>query len=231
MLKDKTLSSFRIVSLLIIYFFLYLFLFQDVLGPMISSKFGQNGVVISLLSSNIILLIVFFIVCWKYYAFSFEKFFENTQKNIYAVILAVVALFLTEIIVGNFISVVFPQAISDNQTNNEAILNTMPAGFIFISVICAPIIEETIFRGCLFSKIREKHSFLLSASISAFVFGFLHIVASLLSGNLYNCVYFILYALCGFILCIPYEDTETIASSIFTHMLCNFISVVIVWIH
>lgn len=231
MLKDKTLSSFRIVSLLIIYFFLYLFLFQDVLGPIISAHFGKNGVVLSLLSFNIILLIVFFIICWKYYAYAFDEFFKNLNHNIYSVLIAIIALLLTEIIVGNFISIIFPEAISDNQTNNVAILNASPAGFIFISVISGPIIEETIFRGCLFSKIREKHSFLFASIISAFVFGFLHIIASMISGNLYNCVYFILYFLCGFILCIPYEDTETIATSIFTHMICNLISVVIVWIH
>ena len=120
-----------------------------------------------------------------------------------------------------------PTVQADNQINNDLVFQSAPAFYILTAVIFAPFLEETIFRGCIFAKIREKHSFLLSATVSGCAFGFLHIVASLLTQNYSNCIFFVIYAMCGFVLCIPYEDTDTITTSIFSHMLYNFMTILI----
>lgn len=229
MLKSKSLSSFRILILCIIYFGVYLFVYQDFLSTIILASFGTTGFIISLAIANLFLLVIFFFVCWKYYAQSFDIFFRNSFSNIKSVCLGIIALFISEALVSNLIIVLCPNVVSDNQISNEIVLSLSPACFIWISFLVGPMIEETIFRGCIFHSLRNKHSFLLSALLSSSIFGLMHIISSLLHGNWMNCVYFLIYAVSGFILCIPYEETDTVASSIFVHMAVNCISVVILW--
>lgn len=229
MLRSKSLSSFSIITLFIIYFGLYLFFFQSFLASLILSNFGKEGLTISLAISNVILLILFFLICWKFYSWNFEKFFCNLKGNTKAVLKGTICLFVSELLISNLIVMINPNIVSDNQLNNETLLQLSPACFIFMSVIVGPIVEETIFRGCIFKTIRDHHSFLLAAIISGSIFGLLHITASLITANWGNCLYFFIYAITGFILCIPYEETESIATSMFVHMLINFISVVLLW--
>ena len=54
---------------------------------------------------------------------------------------------------------------------------------IFMTVFLAPVTEELIFRGVVFTSVRE-HSRVLAYVISALLFGFIHVMDSVLAGNL-----------------------------------------------
>jgi membrane protease YdiL (CAAX protease family) len=43
-----------------------------------------------------------------------------------------------------------------------------------VAVIWAPIVEETMFRGALFSHLRQSHRWLVSAALSSFIFAAVH---------------------------------------------------------
>lgn len=223
----NTLSNKKTIVFLILYFGVYLLAFQDFLSVLIGKHFGIEMYFISSIVMDLCMIFAFVFNGLKYFTQNFQIFVENYKWNIKHILTTVGSLFLTNLFLAQLIYFFLPTVQADNQINNDLVFQSAPAFYILTAVIFAPFLEETIFRGCIFAKIREKHSFLLSATISGCTFGFLHIVASLLSQNYSNCIFFVIYAMCGFVLCIPYEDTDTITTSIFSHMLYNFMTILI----
>lgn len=223
----NTLSNKKVIVFLILYFGVYLLAFQDFLSVLIGKHFGIEMYFISSIVMDLCMVLAFVFIGLKYFTQNFQIFVENYKWNIKHILTTVGSLFLTNLFLAQLIYFFLPTVQADNQINNDLVFQSAPAFYILTAVIFAPFLEETIFRGCIFAKIREKHSFLLSATISGCAFRFLHIVASLLTQNYSNCIFFVIYAMCGFVLCIPYEDTDTITASIFSHMLYNFMTILI----
>ncbi len=92
------------------------------------------------------------------------------------------------------------------------------AGSILWSIICAPILEELIFRKVLYLKLSEKFSENKAMIISSLIFGIIHI----------NPVTIILSAIMGFISCKIYQKLKNIRYSIIFHGTCNFFSTVLI---
>lgn len=232
MSKNNTFTRGKAIAFLLFYFLGYLTLYQCFLEPYLYRKFGSTICFVTDIVVETSLLILFLGIGWKYYVRQHQIFQQNTKRNWLFVIESFACLLITNILLSDFISMFFPNTLADNQAGNDALLKANSLYFLFSAVIFAPMIEETVFRGCIFAKMREKHSFLVSACVSGAVFGFLHIVASILVGNWMNCIYFIVYAACGFVLCIPYEDTGSIFASIHTHATNNFIlTIVRLWMN
>lgn len=223
MSKNNTLTRGKAIAFLLFYFLGYLTLYQCFLEPYIYIKFGNTIRFVADIVLETSLIMLFIGIAWKYYICQHQIFQQNTKRNWQLVCGSLVCLLLTNILLSDFISMFFPHTVADNQAGNDALLQVNTLYFIFSSAIFAPVIEETVFRGCIFAKVRQKHGFIVSACVSGAIFGFLHIVASILIGNWNNCVYFIVYAACGFVLCIPYEDTGSIFASIYTHAANNFL--------
>lgn len=223
----NTLSNKKAVVFLVLYFGVYLLAFQDFLSTLIAKNFGMEVYFISNIAVDLCMVLAFFFIGLKYFTQNFQIFVDNYKWNIKHILTTVGSLFLTNLFLAQLIYFFLPAVQADNQINNDLVFNAAPVFYILTAVVFAPFLEETIFRGCIFAKIREKHGFLLSACISGSVFGFLHIVASLLTQNYSNCIFFVIYAMCGFVLCIPYEDTDKITTSIFSHMIYNFMTILI----
>lgn len=84
----------------------------------------------------------------------------------------------------------------------------------FLSVaVLPPFFEELYFRGMLFSYLREKHGFFISALASSAVFGILH-----------GAFYFLPLFLFGVVLCYLTEKTGSIGAALFSHGLNNAIA-------
>lgn len=83
--------------------------------------------------------------------------------------------------------------------------------------IAAPIVEELLFRGALFRVLRRWISFPWAMIISAVVFGAYH-------GNL---VQFVYAGICGVLLAYLYEKYDSIVGPILSHMMMNFVSIVL----
>lgn len=88
---------------------------------------------------------------------------------------------------------------------------------ILTASILVPIAEELFFRGFLFSALRKRSSFWISAILSAVCFGLIHFDPIAIT-----------YAfVLGLIFAGVYEKSKSIYISILLHMLINFISTMV----
>lgn len=85
--------------------------------------------------------------------------------------------------------------------------------------IVAPILEELIYRGLLYGRMREFVSRVPATLCSSVVFGICH-------GNL---VQFVFASCIGVILCCVYEKYGKITTSIWMHMTVNLTSLLLTW--
>ena len=86
--------------------------------------------------------------------------------------------------------------------------------FLFIALLgiaFVPVVEEVIFRGCLYRFLKARHSILMAQLISAALFALLH-------DNLNS---FLPLVFIGFVLARIYESTGSIYKTIFFHALFN----------
>lgn len=116
---------------------------------------------------------------------------------------------------------------STGTSSNQTAINTMvkdhlPA-MVLMTCIIAPILEELIFRGLIFSKIREKNV-ILAHLISAFLFGFLHIYSGLLAGDSSQWLYLLSYGGMGLGFSLVYELRGNICCCMLVHCINNVIA-------
>ena len=158
----------------------------------------------------------------------FKDFFDNFNKNaIYAFIKGPLIVYGCSII-GGMISLFFEGGnMSENQALLEVLISENMILMMFASVILAPIFEELLFRGTCFAWLYEIHP-LLAHLLSGFLFGFVHVMNAVLSGNIGEIVQVFSYFFMGVGLSYLYEKTNNIYVPIITHALNNLIAVIIV---
>ena len=134
------------------------------------------------------------------------------------------AYYISSIII-NLIILLFSQSeTSANQLEVMKEISVSPYLTMFSTLIYAPIVEELVFRGVFYRALRPRLSCLSSALISAFLFGFVHVFFSLLTGNFNDLIYLLSYGLIGFYLAVAYEKSETIFGSMIFHFINNAIA-------
>ena len=107
-----------------------------------------------------------------------------------------------------------------NLTENQPLLYSTlisPSGKILAAlalVVAGPILEEVIYRGLIYGKLRKKHSLVTSILIVSILFGFLH--------GQWN-VGVDVFAL-SVVACLMRETTGTIYAGIILHILKNAIA-------
>lgn len=88
-----------------------------------------------------------------------------------------------------------------------------------MAVFLAPLVEELIFRGCLFGLLRRQNR-LLAYVVSILVFGLYHIWGSVIDKPM-DLIYIVQYIPATYALCRCYERTNSLWAGIFLHMLNN----------
>jgi membrane protease YdiL (CAAX protease family) len=92
---------------------------------------------------------------------------------------------------------------------------TLPLA-IFLTVVAAPVAEETFFRGFLFNGLRRRLGFALAASVSGVLFAIFHAQTSLI----------IPFTVIGVIFAFTYYRTGTLLANVTTHFVFNLVSVI-----
>ena len=118
----------------------------------------------------------------------------------------------SNIIIGLFSPV---KIASNEESIRSLILDTPVIAFFFIS-ICAPFMEEIIFRKSFKDSINNKWLFVI---ISGLVFGSLHVIGNI--NSLYDLLYLVPYSSLGIVFALSYYKTNNIFSSISMHFLHN----------
>jgi len=108
--------------------------------------------------------------------------------------------------------------------NSEAIVTEIAANFrvmVVVTVVLAPIVEETVFRGALFGTIRQK-SRIAAYIVSVLLFGAFHLWEHLVFDfSLKSLLFIIQYVPPSIALAWCYERSGTIWSPILLHALLN----------
>lgn len=218
----QELTKRRRWMLCFIYFFLYLFGYQFIASSFIVQAIGLQSFLNLDMFVSIAMILIVLGISFPYLKEQWKQFRRN-KKIVSPVLMTVFSLYVAAILCTLFIVIPFQLSTSENQMNNELLFQYQPFNFVISALLLAPIVEEVIFRGCIFQPISKK-SMWLGAFVSGFVFGLLHVVASLESASWMNLLYIVQYGLSGFILSIAYGSTNTIFTSIFAHALFNFMS-------
>ncbi len=133
------------------------------------------------------------------------------------------------LVVGNIFNDLFnvPDQISANQLSiNQALASPYFFLTIIMAVVCAPIVEELVFRKSFFGLIKNQTTALI---ISSLVFGAIHISTELIEGNLLLAISNSLsYIGGGLILGFIYmQNKKNIYVNILVHAVYNLIGVII----
>ncbi|RHN02501.1 CPBP family intramembrane glutamic endopeptidase [Dielma fastidiosa] len=162
------------------------------------------------------------IVAFPLFKESWQKLppLSKVLKNVFFLCIIV---YLANIGFSLIASMLSGTASSVNQEGLDQSMKAIPLLTAFITVIYAPIVEETLFRGVFFRCCRGKLNFICSMLISGLMFGSIHIYSSLLAGNFTDAWYLLTYAGIGFILCIAYEQNDSIYPSIMLHFMVNLL--------
>ncbi len=221
------LNKFQVIFILIVYFGGYLLLGQEVIPAFFLKGLDVNHILIYLDVLQIVILAIVIAVCYGWYGRQYKRINKHPVRNFGIILFSLLLLYTSMILIEMYIISPLGLSEAENQVNNDLMFHYDPLGETFGAVIFAPIVEETVFRGCIFQPLRKKHGFLFSACIAGFLFGFLHIIASITDGNFQNMLYMIEYGILGFILAIPFELTDSLYGSISLHALYNGITVLI----
>lgn len=84
------------------------------------------------------------------------------------------------------------------------------------SAVVTPILEELLFRGIVYGRLREMTGKITAVIISSFIFGALH----------FNLVQFVYAFLLGMVLSLVMECTGHLYGAVVMHMTANFLAVV-----
>ncbi len=96
-----------------------------------------------------------------------------------------------------------------------------------ISVLLAPVVEETLFRGVVFGSLRRKNAF-LGYLVSSLLFSIYHLWSYLLADFHPSLLWYLLqYLPAGLVLGWTYDYSKTLFAPIFLHMMINFVVITV----
>ncbi len=152
-----------------------------------------------------------------------EKFFDKETFKQGLTTLGI--MYLVNIIISFLISYFVSTSSSGaNQENVDNIIKLAPVLSFFSVVVIAPIIEEIIFRYLLVTPFMKKNKY-VAITVSALIFGFVHLISSIESNTfLQDLPYLLVYSGMGAVLAYKYVETENIYVSIQGHMFNNLLS-------
>lgn len=181
---------------------------------------------------NLIVDILFaVIVIWIFKDSLMEQmkdFLKDKKDNIiYGCLIGFAMLFGASIIGGLISTILGAKTDSQNQVLIESLAHAHPIIIVVTSVILAPIVEELLFRATLFGWLYELHP-IVAHVLSAFLFGFLHIMDSVLSGNVQEWIQIFAYLFMGGVLSFLYEKRNNICVPILSHMMNNLFSMLVI---
>ncbi len=220
-MEKKTLIK-NIVKLIIVFIIFnesYLFQYIPIiLFKMDVAKISNSVNVLLNAFSNVILVIIFFLMYRKDLIKEFKKFKANLFENInVAFNYWLVGLFIM-VISNIFINIFFKTGGAANEQAVQKMISSLPLVMLINAGIIAPFNEEIVFRKTLKDVFKNKYVFCL---LSFLIFGLAHVVGNVTSWVDY--LYVIPYGALGGAFALAYYKTDSIYTSMSMHMFHNFI--------
>ena len=164
----------------------------------------------------IILCIWFFFDLFKNNYLVFKQNFNTYISYIFTKIGIFYVIFIVVSIICVLVTKSFPA--------NQSAIEKLPLWLSFpLAIIYAPIVEETLFRGCIRRFINEKYLFII---VSGITFGLLHTINA--ESSLLNMlVLAIPYGVIGSLFAYMYTKTNNILTNISCHFFFNLVAMII----
>lgn len=159
--------------------------------------------------------------CLRFLRRDFDPLWDNFGRILILILVFYGYMILGNLLVSGLLSLILPA----ENPNSEAVVDlaAVAEGKITVmTVILAPILEELMFRAGLFGLLR-RYNRLLAYGTVILVFGAYHVWAYALADPRYW-LFMLQYVPVTFLLCLLYEKTGTIWSSILLHILVNAVS-------
>ena len=156
-----------------------------------------------------------------------KGFKQNYKRLLWLIpVLAVGAWFISYGV--DYIIELLVHDVSENQNAISSMILNGGAVYMFIAVVlCAPIVEELIYRKAIFEYLKNKH-IAISYVISILLFTLPHMLTTF-TNPLDWFLMSIPYAFSGFLLCFIYHFSgKNIYASWFAHMLNNLIAFILI---
>ena len=168
--------------------------------------------------------VLVFLIARRFLRAEFDPLCDNWMKVLLSVlegylIMTAMALILSAVKLG-----VGLDGANPNNSSVQSMLGSQFGKMFTLTVLLAPLVEEPIFRGAIFSGIRVKNR-IWAYIITILLFGLYHVWQyAYISGDYKYLIYVIDYIPATFALCWTYDRTDTIWSPIALHMLINAVS-------
>lgn len=224
MKMNSGLSYKRVFLLLLHYFAGYLY-FYPYLASFITLKLDPNATEYPVFIQVILYLYVFavaVILAYPLLCKAYEHFIKKPGQILKDTLARFGWLYISMILCNLILLFILPDSTTSN--NQQEILNSLkvtPILTTLVAVVFAPIVEEIIFRGCLYAKLREIFNYRMCLIISSLAFGFLHVYQSLISGDFRDCAYILTYAVMGMQFGILYEKHDSLVACMILHCMNN----------
>lgn len=128
---------------------------------------------------------------------------------------------VTVIIINLIIQIFTNESSATNQKNLQEMFNTLPIAVAALSIIYAPIVEESLFRGVIRKFINNKYLYIIFSGV---LFGALHVIDDF--QTVQELLYIFVYSALGMYLASLYYKTNNICTNMYMHFLQNTLSVV-----
>lgn len=154
-----------------------------------------------------------------------ENFARTEWKTVFRKLpKALLVYFGVSIAVNSVVFLLQPEFANQNNDAILGILQDSPVFVFFLTVVLAPLIEETIFRGLIFGNLLRV-SRLLAYAVTALGFAGIHVISYIGSLTLPDLLLSILqYIPAAVVLCAVYEKRDTIAAPMLLHGCINLIA-------
>ena len=208
-----------IITLIVFVLFYYSSLSQ--LIPIIIFDLDLNNLsgnwqVILSMFSNILLLIILFLIFRKELIKEFKifknKFLDNIDTGIKYWLVGLAVMMISNMII-NFVLNLGQAA---NEQAVQEMISYSPWIMLINAGLIAPIIEEIIFRKCFKNTFPNKYLFII---LSGLVFGSMHVIGNITSPL--DWLYVIPYGSLGAAFAIMYQKTDTVYTSTAMHIFHN----------
>lgn len=205
-----------IITFLIFYFSSYLQLIPIIVLNIDIKNITQSQNVMLSTFSNVLLLLILFLIFRKDIIKEWKKFKSSFLENI-DIGIKFWLVGLTIMMISNIIiNIVMNLGQAANEQAVQQMISALPWLMFINAGLIAPCTEELIFRKSFKKAFPNKWLFIFS---SALIFGSLHVVTSMTSPI--ELLYIIPYGALGGAFAYMYQKTNTVFTSISMHMLHN----------
>ncbi|MFI3329824.1 MAG: CPBP family glutamic-type intramembrane protease [bacterium] len=174
--------------------------------------------------------LVIFIIIGKS-VLTLEQFKDKSiPKTILLTLGLSVAFLAGNMLIGNLLALIPGAGESANQEAIAEMVKSAPLTIIISAVIFAPIVEELVFRAGVYKLFEGKFNTKIAILGSGAIFGLLHVVMGLMTGDLFELVYFINYFAMGCAFGLLYAKTKNIYICMGVHFINNLVGVLLLFL-